>query len=309
MPVSDGDIIIGVDTGNRCIKTVSTAFVSGLKTFDTQPPFMSNVLHYDGKYYAQSDERGEYIRDKTKSEDYFALTLIAIAKEIEHRGLYSERPVDISLGVGLPPSHLPSLKAPFQKYFERGGVTFVYKNRPFSIVIRDVQVFAQGYAAIFADFDQIRRYPTAYIVDIGGYTTDVIALRHGKVDLSFCQSLNYGLIQLYNEVRSHISLMGLDVPSESMLDDMLELEEGPVEEMTDVLLADTKEYVGRIIRKLEELDIKLTLSKGIFIGGGSARLEKFIRDTGRVNDPIFIRDIHANACGYEAFMNTLRHRD
>ena len=168
MANSDETVIIGVDTGNRCIKTVSTAFVSGLKTFDTQPPFMGNVLQYKGKYFAQTEDRGEYHRDKTENDDYFALTLIAIAKEIEQRKLYSERPVEVALGVGLPPSHLPSLKDKFQSYFERDGVTFVYNGRPFSIVIRDVQVFAQGYAAIFADFDQIKRHATAYIVDIGG---------------------------------------------------------------------------------------------------------------------------------------------
>lgn len=308
MAFSDDDIIIGIDTGNRCIKTVSTAFVSGLKTFDTQPPFMGNVLQYNGKFFAQTNERGEYQRDKTKTDDYFAMSLIAIAQELNHRGVATEYPVKVSLGVGLPPLHLPKLKKSFKEYFERGGVTFSYNDRPYAIEIADVQVFAQGYAAIFADFNEIKQHPSAYIVDIGGYTTDVIALRYGKVDLSLCQTLSYGLIHMYNDVVSHIQLEGLDTPSESMLDNMLETRVEPIQGMLDILLADANEYANKIIRKIEELGISLMLSRGVFIGGGSAMLEEFIRNTGKTNNPIFIRDIYANACGYEAFMNTMRTR-
>ena len=35
-----------------------------------------------------------------------------------------------------------------------------------------------------------------FIVDIGGYTTDVLLLRNGKPDLQFCRSLESGVITM-----------------------------------------------------------------------------------------------------------------
>ena len=39
-----------------------------------------------------------------------------------------------------------------------------------------------------------------FIVDIGGYTTDVLLLKNGKPDLQFCRSLETGIITMNNEI-------------------------------------------------------------------------------------------------------------
>lgn len=39
-----------------------------------------------------------------------------------------------------------------------------------------------------------------FIVDIGGYTTDVLLLQNGKPNLQFCRSLEMGVITMNNEV-------------------------------------------------------------------------------------------------------------
>lgn len=38
-----------------------------------------------------------------------------------------------------------------------------------------------------------------FIIDIGGYTTDVLLLRNGKTDMQFCRSLETGIITMNNE--------------------------------------------------------------------------------------------------------------
>lgn len=305
MAVADENIIIGVDTGNRCIKTVSHAFVSGLKTFDTRPAFQSNLLEYNGKFFVPSNERIAYLQDKTQSDDYFILSLIAIAKEIETRKIPTERPISILLGVGLPPSHLPRLRDRFRTYFNRGGVTFTFNKHPYAISITDVTVFAQGYAAIFADYETIKKEQSAYIVDIGGYTTDIIALRYGQVDPAFCQSLDFGLIHLYNEIGLHIHNHFGRRPNEDQIDCMLSENTDLIDGMLAIASETAERYVFEMLRRVEELGVDLALNKGIFIGGGAARLENYICNSGLVRNPMFLRDIHANACGYEAFLNSL----
>ena len=44
-----------------------------------------------------------------------------------------------------------------------------------------------------------------FIVDIGGFTTDVLLLRNGKPDLQFCRSLESGVITMNNNIIGKIS--------------------------------------------------------------------------------------------------------
>ena len=79
-------MLIAIDHGNKQIKTTHKTFSSGLCESDTRPPFGENVLYYNGKYYTLSDQRIPYMRDKTKDERFFVLTLFAIASELKEQG-------------------------------------------------------------------------------------------------------------------------------------------------------------------------------------------------------------------------------
>ena len=58
-------------------------------------------------------------------------------------------------------------------------MNFAYNNRPMSIVIRNVFVYPQAYAAVVPQSGQLLKTLRMFIVDIGGYTTDVLLLRIG----------------------------------------------------------------------------------------------------------------------------------
>lgn len=93
-------MLIGVDHGNKQIKTVHcNPFVSGLKQSVTRP-FGQNVLRYQNTYYTLSTERIPYRKDKTEDDRFFILTLFALAGEIEARGAYSSEVQRIQLAVG-----------------------------------------------------------------------------------------------------------------------------------------------------------------------------------------------------------------
>ena len=89
-------MLIGVDHGNKQIKTVHcNPFVSGLKQSVTRP-FGQNVLRYQNTYYTLSTERIPYRKDKTEDDRFFILTLFALAGEIEARGAYSRWVIEIN---------------------------------------------------------------------------------------------------------------------------------------------------------------------------------------------------------------------
>ena len=110
-------MLIGIDHGNKQIKSRTRIFTSGLCESDTRPPFGENILFYSGKYYTLSDERIPYMRDKTKDERSFILTLFAIAFELENAGNPAEKVIDIQPGIGLPSAHYGTQYEKFEKYF------------------------------------------------------------------------------------------------------------------------------------------------------------------------------------------------
>lgn len=123
-------MLIGVDHGNKQIKTVHcNPFVSGLKQSVTRP-FGQNVLRYQNTYYTLSTERIPYRKDKTEDDRFFILTLFALAGEIEARGAYSSEVQRIQLAVGLPPAHFGAQVERFTQYFgQRGMVEFEVQGK------------------------------------------------------------------------------------------------------------------------------------------------------------------------------------
>ena len=199
-------MLIAIDHGNYEVKTPDSSFVSGLSEHTVKPPMADEILEYEGRFWTLSGRRFSYMRDKTQDDRYFVLTLFAIAKELERSGRYS--PVEqIQLAVGLPPEHYGVLKERFAQYFKRNGaIKFVFKEKAYSIIIDKVMVFPQAYAAVVPKSSMVVNTLRVFVVDIGGYTTDVLLLKNGKPDLQFCRSLETGIITMNNEIIRKVDL-------------------------------------------------------------------------------------------------------
>ena len=108
---------ISVDQGNKQMKTPNHIFPSGLYESSRRPAFGDEILYYRGKYYALSENRIPYMRDKTSTEQFFVLTLYGIAKEINTAKCYEDDLIEVKLNVGLPPSHYSALYEKYESYF------------------------------------------------------------------------------------------------------------------------------------------------------------------------------------------------
>ena len=128
-------MIIGIDHGNAQIKTRNTCFVSGVEEFPTKPPMAADVIQYQSRYWTLVGKRLPVMRDKTKDDRFYLLTLFAISKELEARKEITST-LDIDLAVGLPPEHYGMLKDSFAQYFRRQEtVRFTYNDKPFSLML------------------------------------------------------------------------------------------------------------------------------------------------------------------------------
>lgn len=77
-----------------------------------------------------------------------------------------------------------------------------FNKREYLVQITKAAVFPQDYAAAMTIYPQIASYNRVVTVDIGGFTVDYLLLRGGKPDLSVCDSLEMGVITLYNRIVS-----------------------------------------------------------------------------------------------------------
>ena len=292
-------MLIAIDHGNYAIKTPHTAFLSGLSEHKVKPPLAEEVVEYGGSYWTLSGKRLPYMRDKTRDSRFFVLTLFAIGRELERRGsLFSYEQID--LAVGLPPEHYGMLRDKFAQYFRRGVVKFTYKEQPIHLDIRRVLVYPQAYAAVIPQSGQLLKTPRVFIVDIGGFTTDVLLLRNGKPDLQFCRSLESGVITMDNEIVGKINAQYDRMVDDELISDVLMGRETILpQEVKQTIQEAAKTHAKDILDQLRELGVDLRTNPAIFIGGGSSLFRPLLEGSPMVAKADFVEDPKANAIGYE----------
>jgi plasmid segregation protein ParM len=297
-------MLIAIDHGNKLIKCAHKTFTSGLVESDTKPPFGDSILRYKGKYYTLSDRRIPYMRDKTQDERFFILTLFAIAYEIEASGAYSaDEIIDVQLAVGLPPAHYGTQHEKFARYFlGRDVVDFMLNKKAYSIYINETVCFPQALAATAPVFKQLQlsQLPKATLLDIGGFTADYLQISYGVADWSACDSLENGVITLYNQVKSKVNADFDLLLEEADIDAILmEKKTEYSAEVIKIVHNSAQIFVADLFNKLRERMIDLRTGKVILVGGGSILLRRQIEASGKVGAAIFVDEIVANTKGYE----------
>ena len=139
-------IIIGIDHGYYAIKTAHCSFPAGLTSYGEHEPYTrQGLLEFGGCIFICGSGRQPIQRDKTLNENYYLLTLAAIAKEIRQRGLPPE--CSVRIAAGLPLTSFGRDKPKFRDYLLRSNqpVNYKFEGVEYSITIEEVAIFPQGY--------------------------------------------------------------------------------------------------------------------------------------------------------------------
>ena len=303
-------MLIAIDHGNKQIKLGASGrvFSSGIHESDSRPPFGDDILKYKGKYYTISDKRIPYLREKMVDDRFYILTLFAIAFEIEDLGLYDNDLMYIHLLVGLPPAHYGAQYERFEKYFKRGVIEeFEFRGKAFKIFINEAIAFPQAFAAAMPIYKYISANPKVVVIDIGGFTADYLLIKNGNADLSVCDSLEHGVIIMYNQITARVNSNFDILLDESDIDTILKGEHNNFDEDIKRIVNETAHtFISDLLGKLRERAIDLRSGKAVFVGGGSILLRKQIEAFGKVASPIFVDKISANAKGYELLYLTTK---
>lgn len=277
---------IAVDHGNRNMKTCSQVFTTGLTIQDKKPARGEKFLFYEGKYYVLSENRIPYQRDKTQDDRFFILTLFAIVKELEENPQIQPGDViQVDLPIGLPPKHYAELCERYEAYFKRQGKIhdINYCGSTYHITIGEVMAFPQDYAAMMTMIEKLQQIPKVVGIDIGGFTTDYLLMRKGNPDMEACDSMEKGVITMYNKIISGINSEYDILLEESDIDSILqgntEFYEEAVVRMTEGMVQD---FVKDLLNSIRERGIDTKAAYTVFIGGGAKLLSHFLEQSDRL---------------------------
>ena len=288
-------IIIGLDHGFGNIKTAHCVFPTGVTRHDTEPTFKNDLLLYGGKYYTIGDGHKEFIADKSLDEDYYILTLAAIAKEMDHRGLPGNS--HVILAVGLPLTWASRQRKDFVAYLmKKRDVQFYFNRRNRYITIEHVEVFPQGFAAIA---------PTIYsfkglnmLCDIGNGTMNVMYINNCRPVQSKCYTEKYGTHQCTLEVREQMMQQHHVTVDDGVIEEVLRTGTADISPDYLTTIRDAaKDYTEEIMHRLREHEYDSKQMRLYIVGGGGCLVKNFADyDPNRVT---INEDICATAKGYE----------
>ena len=193
-------MVIGIDHGYGNMKTATRCFPSGVARYDKEPIFQNNLLVYNGMYYQIGEEHKEFCAEKTQDEDYYVLTLAAIARELDGKGMNRAM---VHIAAGLPLTWVATQKEDFQKYLlQNESVDFIFRNKEYHVEFAGADIYPQGFAAAFyrlQDFKGINM-----LADIGNGTMNIMYINNSRPLEKKCFTEKYGTHQCVLAVRESL---------------------------------------------------------------------------------------------------------
>ena len=295
-------MIIGIDHGYYAIKTRNCSFPAGITPFgDREPYTRQNVLTFGGCFFVCGSGRQPIQRDKTANDNYYLLTLAAIAKEIEARG--APRECSVTIAAGLPLTSYGREKPAFRKYLLRNAgqpTEFAYEGKKYRITIEDVVLFPQGFTALMTQPDLPTDEPSMLLLDIGGWTVDLMRIDNGRPIISTCHSLEFGMIRCIDGVRERVRQnTGLSL-TDAQIEQVLAGRACSLDEHIRKLIREQgRLYTERLLSAVLEAGFDYRALPVVMMGGGASVVSRHIRPTDGLCRTVTLLDDRVNAQGYE----------
>ena len=292
-------MIIGLDHGYAAIKGPHCTFPTGLVAYDYPPYTQKNVLEYGGRYYVVGTGRQPVQKDKTQTEDYYLLTLAAIARELTARN--ADHAAAVHLAAGLPLTDFGRDRESFRSYLLRGGRTtsYRYDGQNYQVAIQRVSLFPQGYAVALTR-KELMTAPSMIVVDIGGWTVDMMRLDNKVPNAATCRSLETGVIccidNIMEKARQNHGLSVTSAQIESVLRGETQSVPEPVVKLVCQMATD---YVQNLFFTIAQNGLDLHAMPVIFMGGGASLIKRFSPEAETLFKPVILDDVSLNAKAYE----------
>ena len=291
---------LGIDHGYYAIKTKNFSFPAGVTAYSHEPYTLQDTLETDGKFFVCGTGRQPILRDKTENDSYYLLTLAAIAKELKCRGASPE--CSVTIAAGLPLANFGREKKSFREYLLRSSqpVKFRFEGVPHCVTITDVKLFPQGYSALALFPNLLRDEPSVLLMDIGGWTVDLMRLDNRIPNAATCRSLELGMIRCLDEISEQIRRsLGLSMTA-AQIESVLRGDASHVnEDAKKIIYQEAERYTKRLLSAIAESGLDVRAMPAVFLGGGATLLKHHASAADGLCRPIILDDVCLNAKGYE----------
>ena len=267
----------------------------------TNPTPARTCLRSAGVFFVCGSGRQTIQRDKTANDNYYLLTLAAIAQELQARGTPSE--CSVTIAAGLPLTSYGREKPTFRKYLLRNAgqqTEFGYEGKTYRITIEDVLLFPQGFTALMTQPDLLTDEPSLLLLDIGGWTVDLMRIDNGRPIIGTCHSLEFGMIRCIDEVRERVRQnTGLSL-TDAQIEQVLAGRPCSLEETVRNLIRDQGcLYTERLLSAVLEAGFDYHALPVVMMGGGASVVSRHIRPGDGLCRTVTLLDDRVNAQGYE----------
>lgn len=286
--------IIAVDHGYGNIKTANTVTPTGITAYETEPIFTENILEYNGTYYRIGEGHKEFIPDKAIDEDYYLLTLMAVARELN---IFSIQEADVHLAAGLPLTWIRHQREEFRSYLlQNSEVSYRFNNKDYHIRFVGCSLYPQGYPAIVNRLGDLKG--TNLLADIGNGTMNILYINNKKAQESRCWTEKFGVNQCLIAAKNAIlDRFGVKI-EEATVEQVLRFKAADISApYLNCITAVARQYVANIFSTLRKYEYNPDLMRLYVVGGGGCMIRNFgMYDESRVT---ILDDICATAKGYE----------
>ena len=256
---------------------------------------LNKRFYATGMYYQIGEEHKEFCAEKTQDEDYYVLTLAAIARELDGKGMNR---ATVHIAAGLPLTWVATQKEDFQKYLlQNECVDFTFRNKEYHVEFAGADIYPQGFAAAFyrlQDFKGINM-----LADIGNGTMNIMYINNSRPLEKKCFTEKYGTHQCVLAVRESLLKELGTVVDDLVIEQVIRTGTADIgEKYLTVIRKAAGDYTKEIFHKLREREYNPELMRLYVVGGGGCMIQNFGEyDKSRVT---IVRDICATAKGYEA---------
>lgn len=286
--------IIGIDHGYGNIKTASTVTKSGVTAYETEPIFSGNILEYEGGYYRIGECQKEFVSDKVSDDDYYLLTLMAIARELN---VYGIREADVHIAAGLPLTWIRRQREEFRSYLLKNrDVTYRFNGKDYRIHLIGCSLYPQGYPAIVSCLKDFKG--TNLLADIRNGTMNILYINNKKAVESRCWTEKFGVNQCMIAARNAVmDNFGVKI-EEATIEQVFRYGSADIgKPYLDRITFAARQYVADIFTTLRKYEYNPDLMRLYIVGGGGCLIRHFGQyDENRVT---IVGDICATAKGYE----------
>ena len=238
-----------------------------------------------------------------ENDNYYLLTLAAIAKEIQQRG--EKRECAVNLGAGLPLTGFGREKKAFREYLFRSSqpVSLKFEGISYQAAIQDVRLFPQGCSAIAVHPELIRGEPSVLLMDVGGWTVDLMRLDNGIPNASACRSLELGMILCIDEAKEQVRRdTGLSV-TDAQVERVLTGKPCSMDEdARNIIQKQGRLYKESLLSAAMESGFDLKAIPVVMLGGGASVVKGNVSEQDSLCRVFALIDDKVNAEGFERIL-------